>query len=241
VIVYSAIFGGFDSPKPPRPHPAVAEWVLFTDDPNVYAPGWRVVVSDPPGATARMRAKWYKCHPPRHALSLYLDGSIRLRDPGLLDAAIGALTKADWAMFRHPERSDITAEALASAPMPKYAGAPLREQVRAYEALYTAEALRKLSLWAAGILARRGTPDVVAASHAWWQECVRWTEQDQISLPVVLDRFDIVPAAIEAGGGLWNNAHFRVEVHHAEPSSQEVDARLHPRRADRQEESQESA
>lgn len=215
MIVYSAIFGSHDLPKPPRPHPNVSEWLLFTDDPAVYAPGWRVVVEPVVSETTpRMQAKWRKCHPPRQAdESLYLDGSIRLRDPGLLDAAIEALTSADWAMFRHPERSDVYAEALASAPMPKYDGAPLKAQIEAYEAASSIEHLSRLPLWAAGILARRHTPKVLEASHAWYVECAQWTAQDQISLPVVLDRFGIVPAALEAGGDLWNNRHFSVEPH----------------------------
>lgn len=215
MIVFSAIFGGHDHPKPPRPHPRVSEWVLFTDDPGAYAPGWRVVVSDPPGATPRMRGKWHKCHPPESPddLSLFLDGSIRLRDPDLIEAALGALEAADWAMFRHPDRSDVRSEVLASEGMAKYAGARLREQLAAYEAELSPGDLAGLHLWAAGVLARRHTPAVLAAGRAWYDECARWTAQDQVSLPVVLDRYQITPAALGAGGSLWGNRHFTVEPH----------------------------
>src|ERR1035438_3406880 len=98
MLVYTSIYGGYDSPKPPRPHSCVSEWRLYTDDESVNAPGWRIVVEARDDIHSRMRAKWRKCVPPSDIdTSLYLDGSIRLRSPHLIDAAIEALTRGDWA------------------------------------------------------------------------------------------------------------------------------------------------
>lgn len=218
MIVYSSIYGGYDRPKPPRPHPEVSEWRLYTDDPEIVAPGWNVVV-EPRNELAhpRMQAKYRKCHPPKlgpAATSLYLDGSIRLRDPSLLDAAIEALTASDWAMYWHPERTNIVDELEASKHLRKYDGQRLDPQVTFYIDNYGRSMLLEYAgLWAAGILARRHTEKVLAASAGWWTECRTWTYQDQLSLPVVIAQSGIKPKPLTLGGGIYGNPHFAIEPH----------------------------
>jgi O-antigen biosynthesis protein len=211
MLVYASIYGGYDAPKPPIPHPAIAEWRLYTDSADIDAPGWHVIV-EPREGSPRMAAKFRKCHPPDDVdRSLYLDGSIRLRSPELVLAAARALDLGgEWAMYAHPDRSNILAEADASARMAKYA----KERVRQQAAHYLSDRpwTKSLPLWAAGILARQHTRRVITASAAWFEECVRWTPQDQISLPVVLDRHSITPTALTAGGSLWTNTLFAVEL-----------------------------
>ena len=204
MIVYSSIYGGFDAPKPVPAHPAVTEWRLYTDDPELVAPGWTVVVEPRPDLTARMAAKFRKCHPPEDAgVSLYLDGSVRLLSGGLIDAALAGLETADWCMYEHPDRRDILAEADAAALMPKYQCERLHEQVASYRSVGD-------GLWAAGILARRHTPAVLGASRDWWEECARWTTEDQLSLPYVLARRGVAAHALP--GSLWKHEHFSVDL-----------------------------
>jgi hypothetical protein len=206
MIVYATIYGGYDVPKPPRPHPEISEWRLYTNNESIYAPGWNVIVEPRHDTHPRMQAKWRKCHPPKDvATSLYLDGSVRLKSPELLENALLKLTCSDWAMYLHPSRSNICDEAAVSASMPKYKGLPVLEQAASYGTVH--------GLWAGGILARRHTPLVLEAGDAWFAECARWTTQDQISLPVILERYGITPATLTAGGGLWGNTCFSLESH----------------------------
>lgn len=215
LIVYTSIHGGYDTPKPPRPHPRVSEWRLYTDDPNLYAPGWTVIfdldLSEFP--SHRLRAKYRKCHPPwtQGGVSLWLDGSIRVYDPALIDAVLELLDgTAEWVMYRHPERGRLRDELAASLPMRKYAGQPMEAQVRHYEERLP---VASLGLWAGGIIGRKHTENVLAAGAHWWAEQNRWTLQDQLSLPVVLHAHDVKVEALWAGGGLWNNELFTVERH----------------------------
>ncbi len=216
MIVYTAIYGGYDLPKPTKMHKDVVEWRLYTDDPETYAPGWTVIIEAREAAHARMRAKWRKCHPPTDTdTSLYLDGSIRLRDVGLIEAALKALRSADWAMYPHPERTQLHEEVMVSCTMPKYRGLGSRMALQASK--YAVEADdRPLGLWAGGILARRHTQTVLKASAAWYTECEQWTYQDQLSLPIVLERHAIDVAPLTQGGGLWQNTHFAVERHQSD-------------------------
>lgn len=209
MIVYSTIYGGYDAPKPPRPHPAVFEWRLYTDDATIYAPGWNVVVESRPESHPRMKAKWRKCHPPP-GRSLYLDASIRLRDPELIEHVLAKLDEATWVMYPHPERGSIAAEVAASAPMRKYEG--LSERMRQQLADYGLVR----GLWAGGIIGRASTTRVIDAGAAWFAECVKYTYQDQISLPHVLARHGIEVGALSLGGGLWQNSHFVVEPHRSD-------------------------
>lgn len=213
MIVYSSIYGGYTTPKPPRPHPHVSGWYLFTDNLKVYAPGWTVIAE--PRETfghRRLQAKYRKCHPPffhgKEEETLYLDGSIRLFDPLLIDAALEALEESDWALYRHPERANIFEEAEESKRMLKYKGLPIDAQVESY----SKEVDLSLKLWAGGIIARRLSHNVCNAGAAWFEECRKWTYQDQLSLPVVLHRFGIEPAELTLGGSIWNNPHFSVEM-----------------------------
>ena len=111
---------------------------------------------------------------------------------------------AGLSMFPHPDRACIYDEVLASRGMAKYAGLPLAEQVASYRAEgFPAQA----GLIAAGLIARRsGQPALARIEAAWWAENLRWTYQDQLSLPVVLWRlgagYDPVPL------NLWNNPWF---------------------------------
>jgi hypothetical protein len=40
-------------------------------------------------------------------------------------------------------------------------------------------------------MVRRHTPEVLEASRHWWFECLNWSHQDQVSLPVILDMLKI--------------------------------------------------
>ena len=217
MLVYSTIYGGYDVPKPPRPHPDVSEWRLYTDDPNIYAPGWHVVFELwPEHSHPRMKAKARKCQPPLdEPHTLYLDASIRLRDPELLETARFLLKSAvAWAMYPHPERTTAAEEVEASVGMRKYAG--LEARMRMQVASYHWGEERKLKLWAGGILVRNSSRMAVrTAGRDWLEECERWTYQDQLSLPGVLARHGIEPTPITLGS-LWNNPHFTVEPHRSD-------------------------
>jgi hypothetical protein len=224
ILVYTTLYGGYDTVKPHPEHPRVAEWRLYTDRARDQqaAPGWTVVTDDilhwdrdhwsqeaANHESPRMRAKYRKCFPPSR-LTLYLDASITLLSPGLIDAALEALDSgADWAMYPHPERDDVLDEALVSKSMRKYRELPVVAQAEHY----LANGLpRHSGLWAAGIIARCATKAVRGAGEDWWTECVRWTCQDQLSLPVVLRRHGVRVSALTAGGGLWNNPLFTIHT-----------------------------
>ena len=53
-----------------------------------------------------------------------------------------------------------------------------------------------------------------ALGDAWLREQLRWTFQDQISLPPLLEEFGIVP--VDLPGPLYPNPRFTIRHHHRE-------------------------
>ena len=202
MLVYTSICGGYDAVKPVPDGGGGYEWRLYSDS-DKGGGGWNLVPSGVQAATPRMRAKWHKCHPPEDAeMSLWIDGSVEIHSVALIEAALAALEHSDWVMFRHSDRENILEEAEHSLTSLKYVGKPLREQAEHY----LKNKRVAPGLWGGGVIARRHTPKVLAASAAWYEECVRWSDQDQISLPMILGEHDIEVGELTAGGNLARNS-----------------------------------
>lgn len=208
MLAYSAIYGGYDQLTPHPDHPAVDLWVCFTDDPNLTCDGWVTVVEPARFPHPRLSAKWRKAHPPDADRSLWIDGSMRLQGPGLVDAMLDALESGDWALWQHPDRTSIIDEAAVSMTMEKYFGLPVMQQARHYCDQW---GWPDDELWASTTMARRHTPQVLQAGAAWFAENEHWTYQDQISLPPVLHRYGINPIGLPYS--LWRNPWFKFGPH----------------------------
>lgn len=187
VGIYSTIFGGYDTIKG-QPDFGVP-MRMYTDDPSLRHPQWDVRVGALRDDHPRMAAKYWKLHPhvvfPKHEISIFIDGSMTLTDD-FVEQALDRLADADVLLFRHGVRSCIVDEMVASEPMGKYAGQPVREQVRSYT---EAGHPLKWGLWASGCIVRRHHRERTRLfDKLWWEECSRWSSQDQLSLPVALRR-----------------------------------------------------
>lgn len=166
--VYTAIFGGYDSVRP-QPVPV------------------HVISGD--SSRPRLDAKWWKLHPEAVAegVTIWIDGSLDVLSPTFPQTMENELGSDDLLLFRHPWRDCIYDEAVASRAGAKYDGQPLEDQAAAYRADGHPE---HWGLMHGGCLVRRDTDAVRALDDAWWEEILRWTLQDQLSLPPVLRQSD---------------------------------------------------
>jgi len=196
VEVYSAIYGAYDSVKQ-APY-GVTSW-MYTDSQRIvdeaYALGWlpRLVphgiatLKGSPAVTGPMLAhKWWKTHPhlacPNADISLWLDGSMLVTREDYVELCLKALGEDDWACVPHPARNCIYPEATFSATLARYDAASIHAQVRNYERFHPAN----FGLIATGANVRRHTAEVIKVCEQWWVECINWSHQDQLSLPVLL-------------------------------------------------------
>ncbi len=230
-VVYTAIAGDYDSLKAPAAQDENCAFVCFTDaDWPARIGAWRVAPLEPdPALHPRLRAKrpkilahevfpggrWKPSAPfwsrtRKFDLSIWVDGSIEIESPTFVSDMRKLLGRGEWAMFRHPDRDCIYEEAELSLTLPKYQGLPIREQVESYRGVVPPHA----GLFACGIIVRREpvSERLQAAALSWWDENVRWTYQDQLSLPFVIAKHPgCAPVAIESS--LRANEWFRIRRH----------------------------
>jgi hypothetical protein len=204
---YSAIYGDYDTIRP-QPVPVR----LFTDSTLGYRRSGEPI-------EPRLAAKWWKLRPdlacPDADVTIWIDGNVDVLRPDFLELCTDALGDADALFVRHTQRDDIYEEVTASRMVPrKYDGMPLEEQVESYRAAGHPE---HWGLVHAAVLVRRNCTAVRALDEAWWAENVRWSVQDQLSLPPLLRMmplnwrwWDISP--ITAGWVHWDGGHEAVHA-----------------------------
>jgi hypothetical protein len=203
-VIYTAVFGSYDALAPVSP-PSGVDAICFTDDPAMKAEGWQMRVVEPDYPHPRTAAKTYKCMPhlylPEYEQTLWVDGGFTIENPSFPDEALEYLNGSPMAMFAHPERDCLYQEAAYCKDWPKYADQNITGQVEHYRAMGHPE---HWGLYAGGIIARcSNNPLVQLFGLLWFQENVRWTYQDQISLPYLLRKLDLLPTTFRQN--LWDN------------------------------------
>ena len=201
--LYTAAFGGH-VPREPLISDSSIDMICFTDNPaavHAAAPAWQVIERRRRFAHPRMDAKWFRMNASVELVEydtvVWADASFQFGNVGEFVRSCTRCLYDDvsTAFFAHPERSDIWTEAEASlARWPqKYAGEPLREQAEHYHRL----GFTHRELWACGIQVRNNRDPLVAElDRRWFAECMRWSYQDQLSLPYVLELMRFTPGTI---------------------------------------------
>ncbi len=205
LVVYTAIFGGYDVLRDPEGRTPGVQYVCFTDNPRLRSDVWSIRYRRPIGDPL-MQAK--ACKILAHEafdcdLSLWIDGRSTLRGlNGVFDRF-----RSDLALRRHPSRDCIYDEAEHCKQQRRGDPRRIDVSVARYRAAGHPE---RHGLWLGGVLLRRHTPAVAEFNRQWWREVSSGTSRDQISLPVVLRRLglalDVLPADAPR---LWIGAHAR--------------------------------
>jgi hypothetical protein len=221
VTVVTAVYGAYDRLRVPAAQDVPARWVVVTDDRHLRAPApWEVLVRPAEFPDPRLSSKVPKMTPGLFGTDdvVWVDANMQVTSGAFTRQALAA-RRCGVATFAHPRRDDITAEARASLGVEsqggKYAGQPLLEQVAGYTA---AGHPRRGGLYATGVVAWHA-PTAWCVGEAWLAECVRWSTQDQLSLPVVCARAGVTPGVFgfsqtEIRGRGWvGNRWLRIHPH----------------------------
>mgnify|MGYP000843545748 CR=1 FL=1 len=197
-IVYSAIYGSYDTPKA---LPLEEKPILFTD--NLESDCWEVRKVERPEQHPRMKAKYFKCMPHEVLdcdVSIWIDGSVELKVPNFVQWCLDQLGDKDMALLKHPERDCIYDEANFCQFMPKYQGVPVLEQVEEYRKQGYPE---HNGLWACTVMIRRHNNKVEEFNKLWWEHNNKYTYQDQLSFPICAKQVGLDINTINMN--LWNN------------------------------------
>jgi FtsZ-binding cell division protein ZapB len=187
--VYSAVMGGYEQLREePLAASSDADFVCFTDDPEMSSDTWQVVVVEPRFATDPIRSARYLkiCGHPAltgYDRTLWVDNSVELLAPpeDFLDEW---LTAADVAAPLHSTRTSLFGEAEAILDIGKDDHVRVYEQLQHYARISSA-ALEANPHWT-GMLARRRTPEVTAVMQTWWEHVLRFSRRDQLSFSMVM-------------------------------------------------------
>jgi hypothetical protein len=221
-IIYTAIAGGYDRLKPPCGTASLdgrSHRMAFVDNPalcgGTNCTGWQIepmvsICMDP-----RMQAKKYKvlAHevlPTGTEYSLWVDGSIAFSvnlHPG--DLASKFLRDTDLALFQHPKRRCLYAEAHTCQLKKLDDPAVMARQMNRYR---VEGYPRDNGLAECSVILRRHTPKVEQLNNLWWTEIVNGSSRDQLSFNYVCwklgIRYSLFPGRLP-----WNNHFFRMHPH----------------------------
>jgi hypothetical protein len=177
-VVYTAITSGYDTIKP---FGIVNATHIHFNDPMFHEH------TDPCRRAKYPKILAHKVLPVDTQYSMWIDGSIKL-NPGLdfKDLIATYLKDTDIAVMKHPERDCIFQEAQAIIDMGKDDAKTVLDYITRYSHFP-----KNWGLGETGIVLRRHTKHIDALNEAWWEELENGSRRDQLSLPIVLDVYNI--------------------------------------------------
>lgn len=188
IALISACYGNYDPIKPLPEWHGFDEAIYVTDNPANIGNGWRIHV-EPSKDHPRLAAKRPKMMPWNYTdcdAAVWIDASFEVVNPGFRKWAQQHLVRDDFVVWEHPEgRRCISQEGPVCWDWPKYADYDIRGQIQHY---VKNDMPLMWGLFACGTVGYRFTPESKRIGAAWYGENVRWSIQDQISLPYVLWR-----------------------------------------------------
>lgn len=220
VAVLTACMGGYDDLRTQRAQDVDVDWIAVIDDMRPMPEPWQPVRVPPAeGEHPRMAAKAYKLQPyAGYRDVIWIDANAEVLVPTFARQALAA-RRNGIAVWEHPRRRCIYAEARASLELRKYIDQPIGEQVGTYMAEGHP---RNWGLYACGVVAWDWSHEMAhKIGQAWLDECRMWTYQDQLSLPVVCRRLGVRPGTfplrqIEQAGEGFGNRWVRLHPHRSD-------------------------
>ena len=196
IAIYTAFTGDYDTLKEPEVIDENCDYICFTDNPNLESNTWKIIQMDETTLDNNRKAKQYKLLPHKYLkdykYSFWLDGTFRIK--GSIREYIYKNIKADSPMLCvvHTERECVYEEYEASKIIPRYPRSVMEEQINYYKKQGFP---KKHGLGVMGAIFRKhDDPAVIQVMEDWWQENIRFTNQDQLSFAYVCWKNDFHPS-----------------------------------------------
>lgn len=193
--ILTAIYNDYDLLKFTKDQSIETNWVCVTDNPSwpVNYNGWNIVYEPRNHIHPNRAAKTPKMLPWLYSWtesSIWIDASFRVISSTFAEESLNCANPI--AQFKHPWRDCAYAEAEESLLLTKkYGGEPIQKQI---EHLREMDHPENWGLWAAGVIARKHTPEIMRMGFDWLKEVYEFSYQDQISHPDVCRRNGLCPA-----------------------------------------------
>ena len=187
-VVYTVATGSFGISEDAFPCNTMGfDKICFTDNPDLRSETWKIVLMEPGGLDPQRESRRPKILPhkylPNYEYSLYVDSSLQfLTSPETIFSLYATPDRPSLQAFAHP-RNCTYEEAEAVIRLGFDAEVRVREQMDFYEA---AGFPRQAGLITGTMLLRRhNEPDLIRLSEAWFEQILRFSRRDQLSLDFV--------------------------------------------------------
>ncbi|WP_407378851.1 glycosyltransferase domain-containing protein [Methanobrevibacter sp.] len=211
LAIYTAFTGDYDTLKEPEVIDENCDYICFTDNPDLESDLWKIIPMEDSILDNNRKAKQYKLLPHKYLkdykYSFWLDGTFKIK--GSIREYIYKNIKADSKMLVvvHTERDCVYEEYKASKIIPRYPRAVMEEQVEYYRSQGFP---KNYGLGVMGALFRQHNhPDVVKLMDDWWDENIKYTNQDQLSFAYVCWKNDFHPSVSRIY--YWENEYWAKE------------------------------
>ena len=215
IVIYTAIFGEYDTLRNPRCNMPSCDFVCFTDDPLLRSDVWDVRHVNTGNDRARSNRQFKMLphtHFPEYAVSIYIDGNIQvLRDPKPLVDEV--LSRHKIGIPPHPERNCTYVELQRCAEMGLISEPEAERWTRIYE---EAQLPQQIGLFENNVIVRvHNDAKVVRLMQAWWEIYQRYGGRDQLSLALLAwqQETEICPIS---WGPRRSRKYFKIGAHRAE-------------------------
>jgi hypothetical protein len=208
-VVYTALIGEYEAlNEQPTASESDIDFVCFTDNPTAVSDSWQIRLVEPRFPLDAIRsARYLKVKGPEllsdYDESLWIDNSVLLRAaPGtILDEW---LATTDAAIPVHSYRTSVLGEFDTVAAQGYDDPARVYEQLIHYSST-SEKVLGEVPYWTA-LLARRHTPAVLETMALWFDQILRYSRRDQLSINYVVDRTNlaVTPIVIDNWSSVWH-------------------------------------
>ena len=211
LVIYTAFTGDYDTLKEPEVIDENCDYICFTDNPDLKSDLWKIIPMEDSILDNNRKAKQYKLLPHKYLkdykYSFWLDGTFKIK--GSIREYIYENIKASSEMLVvvHTERDCVYDEFDASKIIPRYPRAVMEEQVNYYESQGFPS---HYGLGVMGALFRKhNSPRVIKLMEDWWDENIKYTNQDQLSFAYVSWKNDFHPSVSQIY--YWDNQYWAKE------------------------------
>lgn len=212
IVVYTAIFGGYDALLDPAIVEDGVDYVCFTDDPTLNSDIWNVVLVSGVYRDHRRTAKAFKILPhvwfQNYDFSVWIDGRLHIQG-GISELVRAVESRSAFACFSHPNRSCAYTEGMICILHGKDRVLPICQQMLKYS---RQRYPKKSGLFAGGLIVRKhNVKEIIHAMELWAEEIDSHSVRDQLSLGFVAWKCGLKIQTFD--GDLWDNKYFKVKTH----------------------------
>ncbi len=206
-LVYTCVTTGYEA-RLPNVQDEDGEFVCFTNDPKLVAPGWELRPLDSPsGLSPHFAARYHKVFAhrlfPDRVGSIWMDGNVRLLAgwQGMWEEMLSA--GAGLAAFSHWAGRSLVEERAACIQHKKFDRRDMR-RAEVQLADYAAAGFDVNSPITENqiIVRHHGSPNLHRAMSAWWSHLCEYTKRDQMCLQFIIWQEGIKTVLLDVDRGM---------------------------------------